>query len=154
MEQSSENTSVHANIWQTAPCARYAGTMKISRDFSPLKRLQRLGSTCPDEGMGRTQTFHRPNQGDLELPLAKCANWRAASRELKHHNIGTSSQKHTPMSPVIPLHKRTPCISCLEDSGWHLSTLRNGSPCKQCLQLFAIVAVLLCSNWQGTSAPV
>ena len=92
MEQSSENTSVHANIWQTAPCARYAGTMKISRDFSPLKRLQRLGSTCPDEGMGRTQTFHRPNQGDK-------------MRELKSRKQGIETSQHWHIQPETHSHE-------------------------------------------------
>ena len=106
--------------------------MKISRDFSPLKRLQRLGSTCPDERMGRTQTFYKPNQGTWNCHLQ---NARTEEPQAGNWNVTTLAHpaRNAPMSPVIPLHKRTPCISCLENAGWHLSTVRNGSPCKQCL---------------------
>ena len=52
---------------------------------------------------------------------------------LPNSNRSSSPIPKELLSPVIPLHKRTPCISCLENAGWHLSTVRNGSPCKQCL---------------------
>ena len=98
---------------------------------------------------------------DLSIIKGKCIQvlltfleCQVSQTLLPNSNRSSSPIPKELLSPVIPLHKRTPCISCLENAGWHLSTLRNGSPCKQCLQLFAIVAVLLCSNWQGTSAPV